>query len=68
MTSNFKAGDEVSWKSHGSTARGKVVRKLTSHIKIKNHDVAASADNPEYVVETEDGNRAAHKAEALTRR
>ena len=32
---------------------------------IKAHKVAASKDNPEYIVETDDGKRAAHKADAL---
>lgn len=64
---NPKHGDAVSWKSHGGTAHGKVVKKLTSPTQIKGHKVAASKDNPEYLVETEDGKRAAHKASALSR-
>lgn len=65
MTKSLKAGDGVSWKSHGGAAKGKVVRKLTSPTKIKSHKVAASKDNPEYLVETDEGKRAAHRAEAL---
>ena len=68
MAKNLKAGDKVSWKSHGGTARGKVVRKVTAPMTIKGHKVAASRDNPEYLVETDDGSRAAHKAEALSKR
>lgn len=67
MTRELKAGERVTWKSHGGTANGKVVKKLTSRTKIKGHEVAASADNPEYLVETDEGKRAAHKAEALTK-
>ena len=67
MTKQLKAGNRVSWKSHGGTAEGKVVRKLTSATQIKGHNVAASKDNPEYLVETEEGKQAAHKAEALTK-
>ena len=67
MGKQLKAGDKVSWKSHGGKAEGKVVRKLTSPTQIKGHKVAASEDNPEYLVETDEGKRAAHKAEALTR-
>lgn len=63
----FKAGDRVSWKSHGGTAHGKVIRKQTSETTIKGHKVAASKDNPQYIVETDDGARAAHKPDALTR-
>ena len=44
---------------------GKVVRKLTSPMTIKGHKVAASKDNPEYLVETDEGKRAAHKPDAL---
>ena len=65
MADNLKAGDEVSWSSHGGSAHGKVVRKLTSPMMIKGHKVAASKDNPEYLVETDGGKRAAHKPEAL---
>lgn len=67
MTESLKSGDKVSWKSHGGTAHGKVVKKLTSPITIKSHKVAASKDNPEYLVETDQGKRAAHKPEALTK-
>lgn len=67
MTKSLKAGDRVSWKSHGGTAHGKVVKKLTSETQIKSHKVAASKDNPEFLVETEEGKQAAHKAEALTK-
>lgn len=67
MTKTLKAGDEVSWQSHGGTAHGKVVKKITSPTHIKDHKVAASKDNPEYIVETDEGKRAAHKAGALRR-
>ena len=68
MTKQLKSGDKVSWKSHGGTAEGKVVRKLTGPTQIKGHKVAASKDNPEYLVKTDEGKEAAHKAEALTKR
>lgn len=68
MTKHPKAGDRVSWNSNGGIAEGKVVRKLISPGKIKGHKVAASKDNPEYLVETDGGKRAAHKGEALTKR
>lgn len=63
----FKTGDKVKWKSHGGEAHGEVVRKLTSPMDIKGHHVAASKDNPEYLVKTESGAEAAHKPDALTR-
>ena len=67
MAKELKSGDRVTWKSHGGTAKGKVVKKVTSHMKIKGHEVAASKDNPEYLVETDEGKKAAHKAEALSK-
>ena len=65
--SGLRKGDKVSWKSHGGTARGAVVKKQTAPATIKGHKVAASKDNPEYIVETDAGKRAAHKEEALTK-
>lgn len=60
-------GDKVSWKSHSSTAHGKVVKKQTTPTAIKGHKVAASKDNPQFIVETDEGKKAAHKADALTK-
>ena len=65
MAKQFKAGDHVSWSSHGGKAHGKIVKKVTRAMTIKGHKVAASKDNPEYLVETEEGKRAAHKAGSL---
>jgi uncharacterized protein YijF (DUF1287 family) len=65
MASELKAGDRVSWKSHSGEAHGKVVRKQTSETQIKGHKVAASKGNPQYIVETDEGKRAAHKPAAL---
>ena len=67
MADDLKAGDSVSWKSHGGEAHGKVVKKQTSETHIKSHKVAASKEHPQYIVETDEGKRAAHKAEALSK-
>lgn len=67
MADKLKAGDAVRWASHGGTAHGKVVRRQTRATTIKGHKVAASKDEPQYIVETDEGKRAAHKAAALTR-
>ena len=65
----FKKGDKVSWNSSGETVHGTVVRKLTEPTEIKGHHVAASKDNPEYLVTSDEtGAEAAHKPGALTRR
>jgi len=65
MADKFRIGDAVEWNSHGGTARGKVKKKLTSRTRIKGHEVAASPENPEYLVETASGAQAAHKPAAL---
>jgi plastocyanin len=67
MSDNLKAGDKVKWKSHGGEAHGKVVKKQTSETRIKGHTVKASKDDPQYIVETDQGKRAAHKPDALTK-
>ncbi len=67
MVKDLHRGDEVEWDSSGGHSTGKVVKKLTSPMKIKDHKVAASKDNPQYLVETDEGKQAAHKPEALAR-
>lgn len=61
----FKKGDKVSWKSHGGEAHGTVEKKQTSPTDIKGHHVAASSDNPQFIVKTDKGTKAAHKAAVL---
>lgn len=64
---DLKKGDDVSWQSHGGTAHGKVEKKLTSDTKIKSHQVRASKDDPQFLVKSENGGKAAHKPTALTK-
>ena len=62
----FNKGDKVEWNSSGETVQGVVVRKLTEPTDIKGHHVAASDDNPEYLVRSDKtGAEAAHRPEAL---
>lgn len=65
MAKDLKKGDKVSWDSHGGTAHGTVVKKQTTDTKIKGHQVRASKDEPQFIVESDKGDKAAHKAEAL---
>ncbi|WP_313706156.1 DUF2945 domain-containing protein [Massilia sp.] len=66
MTNQFKAGDKVTWESSQGTVHGTVKKKLTGHTTIKGHEVAASPENPEYlVVSDKTGAEAAHKPSAL---
>lgn len=58
----LKAGDKVQWDHSQGETTGKVVRKVTSPTRIKGHNVAASKDNPEYIVESDKtGAKAAHR-------
>ncbi|WP_049557468.1 DUF2945 domain-containing protein [Nonomuraea sp. SBT364] len=59
-------GDDVTWRSHGSTAHGKVEKKITGRQKEAGRTVAASPDEPQYVVRSEkSGKKAVHKPSAL---
>jgi len=66
-TKDFKAGDKVSWNSSQGKVTGMVKKKLTAPTNIKTHHVAASPDNPEFLVESAgSGQAAAHKPAALS--
>ncbi len=69
MAADLKKGDKVTWKSSQGTIAGKVERKITTPIDIEGHHVAASSDNPEYVVKSDrTGAEAAHKPGSLTKK
>ena len=62
-------GDDVVWKSSQGTVEGTVQKKLTAPTEIKGHHVAASRDNPEYLVKSDKtGAVAAHKPESLKKK
>ena len=63
----FKVGDRVKWDSSGGQAEGKVVRVAHASGSIKSFKYKASADDPRYIVETDEGKHAAHKAGELRR-
>ncbi|RAM52948.1 DUF2945 domain-containing protein [Mastigocladus laminosus UU774] len=66
MTEEFKKGDQVKWNTSQGETTGEIKEKLTSSTEIKGHHVAASKENPEYLVESEKtGKQAAHKPDAL---
>ncbi|MCD9188920.1 MAG: DUF2945 domain-containing protein [Pyrinomonadaceae bacterium] len=65
-TKTLKKGDAVEWETSQGKTSGTVKKKLTSPTKIKGHKVAASEENPEYLVETDKTEKeAAHKPESL---
>jgi hypothetical protein len=62
-------GDEVTWKSHGSTTEGTVVRKLTRRTEAAGRTVDASPDEPQYEVRSaKSGSTAVHKPSALRKK
>jgi len=62
MAQDFKRGDEVEWNFRGRTVRGTVRRRLTRRTEVGGQVVAASKDDPRYVV------RAARSGRETTRR
>jgi Hypervirulence associated proteins TUDOR domain len=69
MAKELKAGDKVGWDSSGGHSVGKVVKKQTTPTQIKGHKVAASKDNPQYIVKSDkSGKEAAHKPSELKKR
>lgn len=66
MTGPIRKGSHVEWQTSQGKTRGTVEKKLTSPTHIKGHKVAASADDPQYLVKSDkSGKHAAHKPEAL---
>jgi len=66
MPQDFKRGDRVEWNFRGRKVRGTVRRRLTRRTEIAGRVVAASRDDPRYVVRSEkSGKEAIRRAEAL---
>ncbi|GAB2865408.1 DUF2945 domain-containing protein [Actinocorallia aurea] len=64
----FRRGDRVRWNSHGSTAEGTVLKKITSDTEEAGRTVRASPDDPQYLVRSEaSGGTAVHRPDALRR-
>ena len=62
-------GDRVEWNTSQGKTSGKVKKKLTSATKIEGHEAKATADDPQYLVESEKtGAEAAHKPDALDKK
>jgi Hypervirulence associated proteins TUDOR domain len=68
MADGFRRGDRVEWSFRGRTVRGKVLRRLTKRIEIGGRVVAASKDDPRYLLRTEKtGKETTRRPEALRR-
>ena len=69
MTDELRTGDRVEWNTPQGTTHGRVERKLTSETHVKGHKVAASEEEPQYLVRSEKtGAEAAHRPDALRKR
>jgi hypothetical protein len=65
----FRTGDRVTWKSHGRTAEGEVLKKITEDTEAGGRTVRATPDEPQYLVRSDkSGGEAVHKPDALTRK
>ena len=67
MEKSFNVGDRVKWMNGSSKAEGLIVRVAEESGRMGDFVYGASGDDPRYIVETEEGRRAAHRAEALER-
>ncbi len=66
MADSIKKGDHVAWNTPQGETEGVVEKKLTAPTDIKAHHVAASKDNPEFLVKSDkSGKEAAHKPDDL---
>jgi hypothetical protein len=64
----FKQGDEVEWNTPQGKTRGTVKKKLTDRTEVGGQTIAASEEDPRYLVESEkSGKEAAHKPDALSK-
>jgi hypothetical protein len=68
MAHDFKRGDRVEWSFRGVRVAGKVRRRLTSRTTVGGRVVAASKDDPRYLVRSErSGKETARRPAALRR-
>jgi hypothetical protein len=66
MAQEFEEGDKVEWNTPQGKTQGVVKEKLTSRTEVGGQTIAASDDDPRYLVESEkSGKEAAHKPHTL---
>jgi len=66
MAKDLHTGDHVEWETSQGKTCGVVEKKQTSPTHIKGHKVAASPDDPQFIVKSDaSGKKAAHKPGAL---
>jgi hypothetical protein len=68
MTETFRRGDAVEWNFRGRAVRGKVRRRLTTRTEVNGQVVAASPEDPRYLVRSDrTGAETARRPAALRR-
>ena len=66
MKNEFKVGDHVEWNSEAGHVRGTIKKKVTSAIKFKTYTVRATAEEPQYLIKSDNTDHMAmHKGAAL---
>jgi hypothetical protein len=53
MSQAFRRGDRVEWNFRGRPVAGKVVRRIVERSEVAGQVVAASKDDPRYLVRSE---------------
>jgi hypothetical protein len=67
--SEFRKGDKVTWRSHGTQVEGTVERRITKNTEAAGRKVTASKDEPQYLVRSDkNGGTAVHKPTALRKK
>lgn len=68
MTDRFRRGDRVAWNYRGHAVEGRVRKRLIERTEVAGQVVAASKDDPRYLVRSEkSGKETARRPEALKR-
>ena len=68
MEQEFKRGDRVEWSFRGRRVVGRVRKRLTARTEVGGRVVAASKDDPRYLVRSDrSGKETARRPGALTR-
>jgi len=68
MRQDFKRGDRVEWNFRGRRVVGGVRRKLVERTSVNGRPVAASTDDPRYVVRSEKTGKETTRRGAALRR
>jgi hypothetical protein len=68
VTERFRRGDRVEWNFRGHTVTGRVRRRLVERTEVASQVVAASKDDPRYLVRSDkSGRETARRPDALKR-